>query len=179
MPWIVPFIPLIAAGGSLAGAGVAAYDANNSSIDQTNAQKANQQALDASQKAQANQAALTKQQAILGAQGQEQAQTGGSLTDSGTASLTDLLAGYPGYSAPGGTSPNTTPSVGTGIAPSGVPGSGTSSGTPDIAALLATLRNGTSGGGFGTGGDTISGGNWQTQPPPPQQGFQLSNPVLG
>lgn len=163
--------------------GTTAYEANNSNIDQGNAAKQ----LTAQQQSQANQANLTKQEAVLSQQGQAQEQTGGSLTDSGTAALTDLLAGYPGYQAGGnGGSPATSTSTGTGIGTSGVADASTAAGQPsgsgappDIAAILATLR-GQGGGGFGgSGGSTLSGGNWQTQPAQPQSFQQLANPVLG
>ena len=182
MPWIVPFIPLIAAGAGVAGAGVGAYDANNASIDQNAAQKANADALLKQQQTQANQANLTKQEAVLGAQGQAQEQTGGSLTDSGTASLTDLLAGYPGYQSGSGSgvsggaggSSSTAPA----IAPTSLSSTGGSGSTPDIAAILAALRGGSSGVG-GSGSGSISGGNWQFQPAQPQSQFELANPVIG
>lgn len=175
---------LIAAIAGLAGTGVGAYESHDAGINQAAAQKNNADALKAQQQAQANQASLTKQEAVLGAQGQAQAQTGGSLTDSGTSALTDLLAGYPGFQSgsPGtGATPNT--SVGTGIGSSGVPvateATGAGAGTPDIAALLAKLRSGTSNGNSGGGGlGSISGGNWQFQSSAPQGHFELSNPVL-
>ena len=179
MPWIVPFIPLIAAGAGLAGTGVAAYDAQDNAANQASAQKQQQQALLQQQQQQAAQANLTKQEAVLGAQGQAQQQTGGSLTDSGTAALTDLLAGYPGYQ--GGSGSGT--STGTGVGSSGVGGAGSPGGTgstPDIAAILAALRNGGGGGGLGLSspGSTLSGGNWQSQPATPQNQFELANPLI-
>jgi hypothetical protein len=187
MPAIVPFIPLIIGGLGAAGAGVGAYEANNASIDQAASQKQSeafqQQSNQQQQQAAANQANLTKQEAVMGAQGQSQAQTGGSLTDSGTAALTDLLAGYPGYQ--GGTSSISSgagTSTGAGIGSSGVSDSsttGSSAGTPDIAAILSALRNNSGGGKFGSSSpSTLSGGNWQTQLPAPQSTFELSNPVV-
>ena len=163
-------IASIAAG--LTGAGVAAYGANNASIDSNAAQKANANALLKQQQTAANQANLAKQEAVLGAQGQTQQQTGGSLTDSGTSALTDLLAGYPGYQG-GATGPST--STGTGIGPSGV--SGGAAGTPDITAILAALR-GQGGAGSAGSPSSISGGNWQAEHTPPQNQFELSNPVI-
>ena len=173
---------LIAAAVGAAGTGAGIFESVKSGDEQQAALAANQKAILDQQQAQANQANLTKQEAVLGAQGQEQAQTDGSLTDSGTAALTDLLAGYPGYQAgSSGSSPGTIP--GGGISPSGTgtpatsPGS-TSSGTPDIAAILAALRNGGSGFG-GPGGSNISGGNWPNQPQQQPQSFQqLANPVI-
>lgn len=175
---------IIGGGAALTGAGVSAYDANNASIDQGAAQKANAAALLQQQQSAANQANLTKQEAVLGAQGQAQEQTGGSLTDPGTSSITDLLAGYPGFQ--GGSSGTST---GTGVGPSGIsggaptpPAAGGSSGAPpDIGAILAALRSGGTGGGAGGlgSGSSISGGNWQTQSTAPQSTFELSNPVLG
>lgn len=138
-------------------------------------QAANRAQLTQEQQAQANQANLTKQEAVLGATGQAQAQTGGSLTDSGTASLTDLLAGYPGYQAGNGTS------TGTGVAPSTIAGGTTAPapnapGTPDITSILATLRGGSAPGSGSP--SSISGGNWQTQPAQPQTQFELANPLV-
>ena len=178
MPFIIPFIPLIAAGAGLAGTGVAVYDANNASIDQGAAQKANAAALLQQQQASANQANLTKQEAMLGQQGQAQQQTEGSLTDSGTTSFTDLLAGYPGFQ--GGTSTGT--SGISGGASSTTPGSGSSSPSTAVSAILAALQNGSgaSSGGAGIGSSSsISGGNWQAPPSTPQSQFELSNSPLG
>jgi hypothetical protein len=174
---------LIAAGVGAAGAGAGLYESHNASIDSSAAQ-ANQKALvTQQQQTAANQANLTKQEAVLGAQGQSQQQTGGSLTDSGTASLTDLLAGYPGYQ--GGTSGGSTgTSTGAGIGSSGVAGAQTTpatgtagAGGVDIASILAALRG--QGGAGSTGSpSSISGGNWQTQPAAPQNQFELANPQV-
>ena len=176
----------IAAAAGLTETGVAAYQSNNSSIDQANAQKNQQQATLQAQQAQANQANLSKQEAVLGAQGQTQAQTGGSLTDPGTTSLTDLLAGYPGYQGGTSTTSGSGTSTGTGIGSSGVSGgaspggAGGNSGGPDIAAILATLQNSGGGGGLGSSSPTnLSGGNWQSPPTPPQGQFELASSVLG
>jgi hypothetical protein len=187
MPAAIPIISAIVAA---AGVGTSIYEGVASRDAQSDATKSNAAALKAQQQAAANQANLTKQEAVLGAQGQAQQQTGGSLTDSGTAALTDLLAGYPGYqgggSSAGGTGSGTT-STGIGVGSSGVgdtsaSGVGTGAGTPDIAALLAALRGGAGGGlGLGLGSSpssTLSGGNWQSQPAQPQGHFELSNPVL-
>src|ERR1700731_2220300 len=95
---------LIAAAVGLAGTGVGAYEAQDASANQASAQAQQQKALLAQQQQQAAQANLTKQEAVLGAQGQAQQQTGGSLTDPGTSALTDLLAGYPGFQGGSGTS---------------------------------------------------------------------------
>lgn len=185
MPFIVPFIPLIAAGVGAAGVGTSIYEGIQSS-DQNSANQAAQKAqLAQEQKAQAAQADLTKQEAVLGASGQEQQQTGGSLTDSGTAALTDLLAGYPGYQSGPGTS------TGTGLGTSGIgsPGSagttsldGSFSGSPNIASILAALRSGGEGSGLGLSGPgalgNLSGGNWQSQPATPQSQFELANPLV-
>lgn len=180
MPQILPILSLIV---SAAGAGVGAYEANDASINQRAAQAANQKALLQQQQAQTNQANLTKQEAVLGAQGQAQEQTGGSLTDSGTASLTDLLAGYPGYQS--GSSTNTisggnAPATTSAIAPTSLTNGGSSGAGPSdsVTAILAALRNA---GGSGPGSSTtssISGGNWQFQPTAPQPWQELSNPVL-
>ncbi len=178
---LIPLLTLIT---GVASAGVGAYESHDASINQSAAQKANADALKQQQQAQANQANLTKQEAVRSAQGQAQSQTGGSLTDSGTSALTDLLAGYPGFqgsSSSTGTSANANTSVGTGIEPSGIQGAGSTgnSGAPDIAALLAKLQNGSGGNNFGGGGlGSISGGNWQSQPSAPQGHFELSNPVF-
>ena len=171
---------LIAAAVGAAGAGTAIYEGDknrSASADATASQKA---LLAQQQQSAANQANLTKQEAVLGVQGQEQQQAGGSLTDSGTAALTDLLAGYPGYQA-GSTTPAT--STGTGIGSSGVSGADAAQGgsgsaaAPNITAILAALRGQ---GGAGSAGPTssISGGNWQTQPAQPQNQFELANPPV-
>jgi hypothetical protein len=168
---------LIAAGVGVAGIGTGLYESKASSDASTLAQNQDKAQLSQQQTAAANQANLTKKEAVLGAQGNAQAQTGGSLTDSGTASLTDLLAGYPGYQ--GGSA-----STGTGIGPSGVSATGTappagtgSSGTPDISAILAALR-GQPGGSGGSGSSSLTGGNWQTQPAQPQTYQELANPPV-
>lgn len=174
-------LPLITILVSAAGVGTSIYEGVQSS-DQNAANQAAQKAqLAQEQQAQANQANLTKQEAVLGAQGQAQQQTGGSLTDPGTSALTDLLAGYPGYQS--GTNTNASTSTVSGIGPSGVSGSGGSGtgGTPDIAGILAALRGGAGGsdslsGGFG--GGNLSGGNWQPPSSQPQPWQELSNPVL-
>ena len=186
MPFIVPFLPLIAAGVGAAGIGTSIYEGDKSADASSAATAAQQKAALQQQQAQANQANLSKQEAVLGAQGQAQEQTGGSLTDPGTASITDLLAGYPGYQA-GGTGTGT--STGTGVGPSGVAGgtatptpaatgAGGGTGTPDIAGLLAALRGG--GGGADAFGSpsSISGGNWQAPFAQPQAFQQLANPVI-
>lgn len=182
MPWIVPFIPLIAAGVGAAGIGTSIYEADKSG----DAQKAQQAALLKQQQAQAAQANLTKQEAVLGAQGQAQQQTGGSLTDSGTAALTDLLAGYPGYqSGSSGTSTGAGTTTASGTAPpASIPGnvdSNTSSTDPSSAVtqLLTLLRSGNTGGPGSPGQNTIFGGNWQSQPTQPQSFQELANPPLG
>ena len=174
---------LIAAAVGLAGTGVGAYEAQDNAANQASAQKQQQQALLKQQQQQAAQADLTKREAVLGASGQAQQQTGGSLTDSGTSALTDLLAGYPGYQSGSGTGAGT--STGTGVGSSGVSGGSSSPGgagsPPDIASILAALRNGSGGGGLGLSGpgsSTISGGNWQSQPAAPQNQLELANPIV-
>ena len=169
-------IAAIAAG--VAGTGTAIYEGDKSRDASAAATASNAALVKQEQQTTANQANLAKQEAVLGAQGQSQQQTGGSLTDSGTSALTDLLAGYPGYQA--GASGSGT-STGAGIGSSGVSGSAPaagSTGTPDIAALLKTLSSG-AGGGLGSNSpSSISGGNWQTQPSAPQSRFELANPVV-
>jgi hypothetical protein len=167
----------------LTATGVGAYEGVANRDAQSDAQKANQQALLKQQQSQANQANLTKQQAVLSQQGQAQQQTGGSLTDDGTTALTDLLAGYPGFQ--GGAGTNSAPGAGIGAsganggtAAPAAAGSGGGTGTPDIAAILASLRGGGTGGQFGGGSGNLSGGNWQSQPSQPQSSFELSNPPL-
>ena len=88
---IAPFLPAITAGTAAAGLGLSAYTANNSSIDNANAQKNQAAALKQQQQQQATQADIAKKEAVMGAQGQAQQQTGGSLTDPGTTAFTDLL----------------------------------------------------------------------------------------
>ena len=179
MPAIVPFIPLIAAGVGLTSAGVGAYEANNASIDNSANQAFQKNQLLQQQQAQANQVNLSKQEAVLGASGQAQQQTGGSLTDSGTTAFTDLLAGYPGFQGGAGG----TPAPGAGTGTSGI-GTDTSGGggaaAPNIAAILAALRGqgGGAGGASGAPTSSISGGNWQTQPAQPQTQFELANPLV-
>jgi hypothetical protein len=180
-------IPLISVIVGAADVGTSVYEGVKSSDQNSADQAANKAQLAQEQQAQANQANLSKQEAVLGAQGQTQAQTGGSLTDSGTAALTDLLAGYPGFqSGTSGTSSSGTSGGGTSsaIAPttlsagtSGGSGAVGNSGTPDIAAILAALRS-ASGGGLGSGGSNLSGGNWQTPSAQAQSWQELSNPVL-
>lgn len=168
---------LIAAAIGAAGVGTGLYESHEAGVNQDKAQAANKAALLGQQQAAAKQADLTKQQAVMGAQGQAQSQTGGSLTDPGTTSLADLLAGYPGYGAGGGAG-TATPGAG---GSSGATPSSTSSGAPpDIAAILAALKGGGGAGGqFGGGsGSSISGGNWQPQPTQPQSSFELANPPL-
>ena len=166
----------IAAGA--AGTGTAIYEGDKNRDASAAATTAQQTALLKQQQSQANQANLSKQEEVMGAQGQSQQQTGGSLTDDGTSAMTALLAGYPGYQA--GASGSGT-STGAGIGSSGVSGSAPaagSTGTPDIAALLKTLSSG-AGGGLGSNSpSSISGGNWQTQPSAPQSSFELANPVV-
>lgn len=169
-------IPLISVIVGAAGVGTSVYEGVQSSDQASDAQKAQLK----QQQQQAVQADLTKREAVLGASGQEQQQTGGSLTDSGTAALTDLLAGYPGYQSGSGTS------TGTGVGPSGVSGSSTgapsSASAPDITSILAALRNNGGGGGLGLSGPgapgNLSGGNWQSQPAAPQSQFELANPLV-
>jgi hypothetical protein len=127
----------------------------------------------------ANQANLSKQEAVLGASGQAQQQTGGSLTDPGTTALTDLLAGYPGFQAGSGTSTGTgTGANGVGTSASANPGSTGSASTPDIASILAALRGQNGGAGSPGATSSISGGNWQTQPAAPQTQLELANPLV-
>jgi len=168
---------LIAAGVGAAGVGTSIYEGQKSSDASAAATAAQQQAAQQAQQAQANQANLTKQEAVLGAQGQAQQQTGGSLTDPGTASLTDLLAGYPGYQ--GGSSSSVTGSgAGTGATTAATAATGAAS-TPDITSILAALRNGAVPGGLSSGGlNSLSGGNWQPPATQPQQYQQLANPPL-
>jgi hypothetical protein len=173
-------IPLISVIVGAAGVGTSIYEGVQSSDQASDAQKAQQQALLKQQQQQVAQADLTKREAVLGASGQEQQQTGGSLTDSGTAALTDLLAGYPGYQGGSGTS------TGTGVSPSTISGANTgtpgSAGAPDIASILAALRSGGGGSGLGLSGPgapgNLSGGNWQSQPATPQNQFELANPLV-
>ena len=163
MPAALPIISAIIAA---AGVGTSIYEGVANRDAQSDAQKAQEQALLKQQQAQANQANLTKQEAVLSAQGQAQEQTGGSLTDAGTAALTALLAGYPGYQSGQ-------------VGPSGV-GSTTlspSSSTPNIAAILAALRGGGTGVGIG-GPSDLSGGNWPAPSNQPRPWQELSNPVL-
>lgn len=172
----LPLIPLLTLLVGAAGTGTSIYEGIKSNEQASDARKAQQQALLQQQQSQAKQADLTKREAVLGAQGQAQQQTGGSLTDPGTTSFTDLLAGYPGYQG-GGVSGGATPAIAT----TGIPGAPSSGGgaTPNIADILATLRNGGESGSEGSGAGNISGGNWQVQPSTPQQWQELANPPLG
>ena len=165
------------AAGATAGVGIGSIVSSDNNTASEEA--ANKAAILQSQQAQANQANLNKQEAVLGAQGQSQEQTGGSLTDSGTSALTDLLAGYPGYQ--GGSSSGSTgvsPSAASAIAPTSLNAGSGGGGTPDIAAILAALRNGGATGTGGPGSSSIFGGNWQPQPAQPQAYQELANPVL-
>jgi len=182
-------LPLISIIVGAAGVGTSIYEGVKSSDTNAADQADNKAALLKQQQAEANQANLTKQEAVLGAQGQAQEQTGGSLTDSGTAALTDLLAGYPGYQsgssgAGSGTGAGTGSTTATGTAPSaatsGDVGSATSNTDPSsaVTAILAALRNGGSGVGGPGAGSSIFGGNWQSQPTQPQPWQELSNPPL-
>jgi hypothetical protein len=181
MPVLLPFLPLIAAGVGAAGIGTSIYEGIKSS-DQNSADQAAQKAqLAQEQQSAANQANLTKQEAVLGQQGNAQQQTGGSLTDPGTTALNDLLAGYPGYQA-GSSGSGTGANLSSAISPTTLsgaqqPGGGSGTGGVDIAAILAALRGGGSGLGGGSGAN-LSGGNWQTQPATPQSYFELANPPL-
>ena len=167
-----------------AATGTGIYEGVNSSNIASANNAAQKAQLTQEQQAQANQANLSKQEAVLGATGQEQQQTGGSLTDPGTTALTDLLAGYPGFQGGGGTSTGS----GAGTGTSAVTGTSSSafspnasstggSGAPNIAAILAALRGQGGAGSFGSSG-SISGGNWQTQPATPQSQFELANPLV-
>lgn len=176
MPFIVPFLPLIAAGVGAAGIGTSIYEADKSRDANAAAQQANQQALLKQQQAQANQANLTKQEAVLGAQGQSQQQTGGSLTDAGTTALTDLLAGYPGYQNGSSGATGTSPSAATANLPTTLGSGGDGSST--VASILSALQGGGATSGF-SGANSITGGNWQSQPTQAQSQFELSNPILG
>ena len=166
-----------------AATGTGIYEGVNSSNIASANNAAQKAQLTQEQQAQANQANLSKQEAVLGASGQAQQQTGGSLTDPGTTALTDLLAGYPGFQngSAAQTNPGTGTSTGTGTSASptsgSTPGSTDSSSNP-IAAILAALRG--QGGGAGGSGtpSSISGGNWQTQPAQPQTQFELANPQV-
>jgi hypothetical protein len=171
---------LIAAAVGAAGTGAGIFESVKSGDENASNQAAQKQELLQQQEAQANQANLTKQEAVLGESGQVQAQTGGSLTDSGTAALTDLLAGYPGYQS-GSSGTGATPATTSAVAPTTLsPGGGGGGGgtiPPNIAAILAALRSGAGGTG-GPGTLNLSGGNWQSQPPQPQAWQELANPVL-
>jgi hypothetical protein len=175
---------LIAAAVGAAGVGTGVVESVKSSDQNAADQQAQKTALAQQQQAQANQANLSKQEAVLGASGQAQQQTGGSLTDSGTTALTDLLAGYPGFQGGAGSGASgtaTSTSAGTGTNASSSSSTNTAGGTPDIAAILAMLRGGQPGGAGGPGGSptsSISGGNWQTQPAQPQTQFELANPLV-
>ena len=171
MPAVLPFLPLILAGVGAAGVGTSVYEGVKNRDASAEATAEQQAALKQQQQSAANQANLTKQEAVIGAQGETQAQTGGSLTDPGTASLTDLLAGYPGYQ--GGTTTGTD----TGTSPTGT--------APNITAILSALQNGGTSSGLGSGlgsgagsSSSISGGNWQTSLAQPQPRAELANPIV-
>lgn len=180
-------LSIAAIAASAAGVGTSIYEGQaNRSATADNAKKSAQ-----STAAQAN---LTKREAVLGQQGQAQQQTGGSLTDSGTAALTDLLAGYPGYSTASGTGSNsgtgssTTSSdaanatgANSAISPTTLSAGGGTGGGADsssaITSILAALRGGGGGGGANSA-STISGGNWQSQTAQPQPYHELANPLV-
>jgi hypothetical protein len=173
---------LIAAAVGAAGAGTAIYEGDKNRDASSASTAANAALVNQEQQTAANQANLTKQESVLGVQGQEQQQTGGSLTDSGTAALNDLLAGYPGYQA--GTAGASATSTGSSGVSSGTTGASTATtagtggdASSTVASILAALRGQ---GGAGSAGPTssISGGNWQTQPAQPQNQFELANPPV-
>jgi hypothetical protein len=170
-------IAAIAAG--VTGTGAAIYEGDKNRDASSASTAANAALVKQEQQTAANQANLTKQESVLGVQGQEQQQTGGSLTDSGTAALNDLLAGYPGYQA--GTAGASATSTGSSGVSSGTTGASTAAtagtggdASSTVASILAALRGQ---GGAGSAGPTssISGGNWQTQPAQPQNQFELAN----
>ena len=173
-------IAAIAAG--VAGTGTAIYEGDKSRDASAAATASNAALVKQQQQTTANQANLAKQEAVLGAQGQSQQQTGGSLTDSGTSALTDLLAGYPGYQA--GTAGTSATSTGSSGVSGGTTGASTATAagpggdaSSSVASILASLR-GQGGAGSTGSSSSISGGNWQTQPAQPQNQFELANPVV-
>lgn len=117
-------------------------------------------ALKAQQQAQANQQKLQNEQRITASQGQAQAQTGGSLTDTGFQDFAAQLAGLPGY---GGTAAAAKTATTAGVNNTGQP-------QVDMQSILAQLGQG--------GGGNITGGSGTQQTAAPQQFFELSSPVV-
>lgn len=161
MPNIVAVLPLIL---SAVSAATAVGEGIYQGVEQSNAQSDAAAAAKRAQQAQANQAALAKQQAITATQGQAQAQTGGSLTDTGFQDFAAQLAGYPGAGNTG--TQSTAQQVNTSQQTQNA-----QTGGQDITSLLKQLQGGQ--------GGNISGGSGSGQPPSPQQGFQLANPFVG
>lgn len=155
--------PWLTAAAAAATIGGTAYSVVNSEENSSNNSQQLAQQEKQIQQQQANQQNLQKQEAVLGTQGQAQAQTGGSLTDSGFQSFVDQLSGYPG-SGGGSTQPQAastaaqTPQFSSGA-----------QAQPDISKILAALTG---------GGDQISGGSNGQQPPAPQSFFELANPIV-
>jgi hypothetical protein len=125
------------------------------------------------QQATANQKALTEKEAVLGQQGNTQAATGGSLTDSGFQDYAAQLAGYPGYKDTSvlttGTGTGTSGTSSTSLGTSGTSTSGTTS-SNDLTALLAQLN--------AANGGNISGGTSTNQAQSATGRMELATPFV-
>lgn len=119
MPFIVPFIPLIAAAAT-AGTSIGLYEANKGDASDAAAQQ--QKQLQQEQLQQVQQNELSKQKAIQANVANAQEQGGGALTSPGLANLASIIAGFPGGSGDSASSNALASYLGTGSG-------GTSSGT--------------------------------------------------
>lgn len=118
MPWIVPFIPLIAAGAT-AGTSVGLYEANKGDASDAAAQQEKQ--IQQAQLQQVQQNELQKQKAIQANVANAQEQGGGALNSPGLVNLASVIAGFPGAGGDASGSKALASYLGT--------GSGTSSGS--------------------------------------------------
>lgn len=93
MPFIVPFIPLIAAAATT-GTSVGLYEAGKG--DASDAQAAQQKQLQQSQLQQLQQNELSKQKSIQANIANAQEQGGGALNSPGLVNLASIISGFPG-----------------------------------------------------------------------------------
>jgi hypothetical protein len=124
MPWIIPFIPLIAAGATV-GTSVGLYEAGKGQTQQE--EQAQQAQLNQEQMQQAQQNALAKQKAIQATLANAQGQSGGTLNSPGLVNLASVIAGFPGAGGDSSGSKALADYLGTG-GEEGQSGTGTGSG---------------------------------------------------
>lgn len=171
----MPFIPILTAIAAVAGLGATGYSLYEST--QNNPTEQAQNAAKIEQQAAAQQAAQQRTQSVLANQGNAQQATGGSLTDAGTASFINTLAGYGGSGGNAGTGTGTSaaavsnPFAAT-LDTLGAPG-GAASGTnfADILRQLTQAQGGASSPG------NISGGYQSQQSPAGDLRFELATPL--